>query len=180
MGFTNNYSNASMEVFENKPEGDYEVIVSSIEEKQFKTGTIGLNVKMLIRNDVDQASKNGYLFHTFWKRKSPSDMDKQVKNYSFNQIMCIAGAADLPQGKNYESLEELCKDIVNRPLIATMKYDGEYNGKPKESIVNFKKTAHPNVQHKEKSAVARDEFAKPSVGFAVPNGLPLDDDLPFD
>lgn len=180
MGFSNDYANAALNTYDNKPEGDYEVIVTEIKEKTFKTGTTGLNIKMIIRNDVDQPAKNGFLFHTFWKRKNPTDRDEQVKSYSFNQIMRLASAADLPSGKNYESLEQLCDDIVDKPVVACMRLQGEYNGKPNERIVDFDKTEHPDVRHKEKPK--SDGFAdKSSGGFAVPSGAMIDDDddLPF-
>lgn len=182
MGFRNDFDNANMENFNNKPEGPYEVLIVSIEEKKFKTGTIGLNVKMVIRNDVEQPCKNGFLFHTFWKRRSPNEMDKQVKGYSFNQLMCLAQAAKLPNGKEYETLDELCNDMIGKPIVASMEYQGEYNGKPQERIVEFDPTTHAKVKHTEKKQSEPDSFAQaPESGFTVSSGSMLDDedDLPF-
>lgn len=190
MGFTNDYSQA-YEAGGLKPEGDYEVIITKAEEKQTKgSGKTYLSLSLVIRNDVDQKYKNAYLFHTLWKRKEPTEADRQVNGYGFSQIMSLSKAAGLPNGKNYDSLTDLLTELMKKPVKAHLVHD-EYNGDKRESIAWFAPTDHPEVKHimKQRPDVNPDGYAyqqqtsyanqpaqAASDGF-VP--MPLDDDLPF-
>ena len=85
MGFKSNQS----EAFQNglKPEGDYECIITAIEERTTKKGSVGLNFTLVIRNDVQgQKYGNSCLFHTIWKKHEPNENDMQVEGYNFAQL----------------------------------------------------------------------------------------------
>ena len=111
MGFKANQSEA-VQGSELKPEGDYECIITSCEERTTRNGATGLNFSLVIRNDIaEQKYKNAYLFHTLWKRKEPSEADMQVNGYSFGQVMALGKATGLPDGKDYESLEAYLQDL---------------------------------------------------------------------
>lgn len=171
MGFKMNHEQA----FQSdgiKPEGDYECIITAIEERTTKSGATGLNVTMVIRNDVQgQKYGNACLFHTLWKRKEPSEFDMQVNGYSFGQVMALGKAAGLPDGKDYDSLAQMCGDLVKKCVRVTLKHE-EYNGKTQERVSYLNPTQFPNCQHKFKQAAAtNDSFAKPpqQTSFANTN-----------
>ena len=190
MGFKNNYSAASQGDFSIKPEGDYEVIIKGIEEKTTRNNKTGLNMKLLIRNDVpDQKFGNGFLFHTFWKRKEPTELDMQVEGYGYGQIMNLSKAAKLPDGKEYESLAEYCNDLIDKCIRVTLKHE-EHNGKPQERISYINETKFPDCKHvyKESTTANKNGFASKPQEFNTtaqqqnysPVDISLDDeDLPF-
>ena len=55
---------------------------------------------MVIRNDVEQNYKNGYIFDTLWKKKEPTNADLQVKGYSYGQIWHSARRQDFPMARS--------------------------------------------------------------------------------
>ncbi len=185
MGFTNNYKEATQSDFSLKPEGDYEVIIKGIEEKTTRNNKTGLNMKLLIRNDVPgQKFGNAFLFHTFWKRMNPTELDMQVEGYSYGQLMNLSKSAKLPDGKNYESLNEFCADLIDKCIRVTLKH-GEYNGKPKEEISWINETKFPDCKHvyKDNSKTTQSGYAANTQQFAnAPTAavdIDTDDDLPF-
>ena len=189
MGFKINHKEATQGDFSIKPEGDYEVIIKGIEEKTTRNNKTGLNMKLLIRNDVpEQKFGNGFLFHTFWKRKEPTDLDNQVEGYSYGQIMNLSKAANLPDGKEYESLSEYCADLIDKCVRVTLKHE-EYNGKMQERISYINETKFPDCKHvyKESQTVKSNGFASKPQEFSnnpVQSSYPSvdidnDDDLPF-
>lgn len=133
MGFKANWSEAA-QPDSLKPEGDYECLIAKAEERDY-TNSKGeektcLNISFVIRNDVEQGYKNGYIFHTLWKRIEPTENDMQVNGYGFNQVMALGKAAGLPDGKDYDSLEQFLGELVKKPVRVTVKH-GEWNGKKK-------------------------------------------------
>jgi Protein of unknown function (DUF669). len=190
MGFKTNHKEAAQSDFSIKPEGDYEVIIKGIEEKTTRNNKTGLNMKLLIRNDVPgQKFGNGFLFHTFWKRKEPTELDMQVEGYGYGQIMNLSKAANLPDGKDYESLSEYCNDLIDKCIRVTLKHK-EYNGKPQERISYINETKFPDCKHvyKESTTANKNGFASKPQEFNTtaqqqtysPVDISLDDeDLPF-
>lgn len=188
MGFKANQSEATQQS-NIKPEGDYECLIQSIEEHITRNGATGLNVAMVIRNDVQQNYKNAYIFHTLWKRKEPTEADKQVNGYGFGQVMALGKASGLPDGKEYDSLHQFCEELVGKPLSVTIKHE-EYNGKTQERVSWLNPTKFPEVNHIAKpKAVNNDTYANTNQNqsFAAPistqqqgfTDMPIDDDLPF-
>ncbi len=189
MGFKNNYAEADMGN-NIKPEGDYECIIQKIEERTTRNGATGLNISMVIRNDVEQKFRNGFIFHTLWKRREPTEMDKQVNGYGFGQVMALGKSAGLPDGKDYESLTEFCNDLINKPVRVNLKHE-EYNGKMQERVNYLNPTKFPEVKHIPKSTSQQNGFTAPAQqSFANQNAtapaiqtgyadMPTDEDLPF-
>lgn len=183
MGFKSNFSEANSGGGI-KPEGWYECVIAKIEERQTKNGAWGLNFSFVIRNDVQQGYKNGIIFHTIWRKREPNVNDAAVKGYNFAQLMAVAKAAQLTDGKEYETLEDFCNELFTKPLRVEL-YHEEYNGKPQERVRDFGSTAFPECRHVFKTAAPKtDTYAAPvEQGFAVSavysGGSTGDDGIPF-
>lgn len=180
MGFSTNYEN--VDDFNILPEGDYEVIIRNIEERTTKKGATGLNLSLVVRNDVEQKFKDRYIFYTIWKRKEPTDADKQVQGYGYNQIMKLARSAKLPNGKAYESVMDMCRDLMRRTLKVTLEHR-EWNGKQQENVKCVNASEYPECKHvfKERKQIKSDTVAAPpKESFAAeippqPDNLSLGD-----
>ena len=77
MGFSTNYENVNDD-YGILPEGDYEVIIRNIEERTTKKGSTGLNLSLVVRNDIEQKFKDRYIFYTLWKKKEPTDAERKM------------------------------------------------------------------------------------------------------
>lgn len=165
MGFSTDYENVNND-YGLIPEGEYEVVIRNIEERTTGNGATGLNLSLVIRNDVEQKYKDRYLFHTLWKRREPTESDMQVQGYSWGQIMRLAKSAKLPSGKAYENVQELCKDLLKRPLRVTVKHE-LWNGKTQERVEYINESSSPECRHvfKEKKTAAQ----KPREQLAADN-----------
>ncbi|MBR5513701.1 MAG: DUF669 domain-containing protein [Ruminococcus sp.] len=172
MGFSTDYTEVSS--FDLIPKGEYEVIIKGIEERTTQNGATGLNLTLVIRNDVEQKFQNRLIFHTLWKRKEPTQADMQVQGYSFKQIMSLAKAANLPSGKSYETVNDLCADLINHVMRVTIDHD-TYNGNTRENVKFMNQSRFLECKHvyKEKAAVSSDTVAqRPQEQFATqPSGL---------
>ena len=169
-----------------KPEGEYECIIQKIEEKTTPKGKRKLSVWLEIRNDVEQGYKNGLIFHDIWAKKEPSMDDAAVNGYNYAQLMAIAAAVKLPQEKEYEDLNALIADMVDKPMLVYLYHD-DYNDKYYEKVRWVAATKYPEVKHvgrglapavKGAQAV---QFAAPSAaaGGASSAATESDDDYPF-
>lgn len=189
MGFSNNYSEARESTFDTKPEGEYEVIIKDIKEYAYKNSEgeskLRLAVKLLIRNDVDQPCKNGWLFHSYFQRKTPNKEDENTNGFSFGQLMWLAKQAGVPDGKDYESFEEFLKDLIDKCVRVKMTLDRKhlYNGNPQETISAIMQSKFPECRHEYKTEPAAETYAakaQDSFSAALPAAdLIDDDDLPF-
>ncbi|MDE5945950.1 MAG: DUF669 domain-containing protein [Oscillospiraceae bacterium] len=189
MGFSTDYTDVND--FDLIPTGEYEVIIKKIEERTTQNGATGLNLTLIIRNDTEQKYQNRCIFHTLWKRKEPTQADMQVQGYSFKQIMQLAKAAKLPSGKSYETVNDLCADLIDHVMRVTIGHD-EYNGQKREIVKFMNESRFPECKHvyKEKPAVTADTVAqRPQEQFADATAnisslddfieVLSDDDVPF-
>ena len=175
-GFTTDYTDVK-DNYGLIPEGQYEVIIKKIEERTTQNGATGLNLTFVIRNDVEQKHQNRCIFHTLWKRKDPTDADKQVQGYSFKQIMILAKSAALPSGKVYENVHALCADLVNRVIRVTIAHD-EYNGNKREVVKYTNASQFPECKHVYKESVtvtANTVAQRPQETFAAETPLNVSD-----
>lgn len=187
MGFKTNLSEAE-QGNSIKPEGNYECIIIKAEERTTKNGATGLNFSMVVRNDVDQKFKNGFIFHTVWKRREPTQADLQVNGYGFGQIMALGKAAQLPDGKDYENLEQFIKELINKPVLITLKHE-EYKGELQERVSYINVTKRSDVKHVHKNKTSNEvgnTYANRTPSFATMQGTQQefidvtdDEDLPF-
>lgn len=187
MGFSTNYEDVN-DKYGLISEGEYEVVIRNIEEHTTTKGATGINLSLVIRNDVEQKYKDRYLFCTYWKRKEPTQADMQVQGYSFKQIMRLAKSAKLPSGKAYENVQELCEDLLKRPLRVTVKHE-PWDGKTQERVEYVNESRFPECRHvfKEKKTAAQkpqEQFAS-TVSAAITGDLDdfeeilSDGDVPF-
>ena len=168
-----------------KPEGRYETIITSIDEKANKNGKPYLNIRLTIRNDVEgQKYGNACLFYQIWKKKEPTQEDLSVNGYIYGMVMGLGEAAGLPDGKEYKDLAEYCNDLVGKCVIAQLVHEiGENDGVEREKVKYLSKTAHPDCKHVFKTPVNNDTVAKPK-NEAFASAAPVatsdaDDDYPF-
>lgn len=184
MGFKTNYDD--VQDYSLIPVGEYEVIIQKIEEHTTQKGATGLNMTLVIRNDVEQKCQNRCIFHTLWKRREPTQADMQVQGYGFSQIMQLAKAAGLTDGKEYENVYELCGDLVNRIIRVKVVHE-EYNGKTNERVHYVNASKFLDCTHKFKETVSADtvaqkkqeQFANVNVGGQDFEEIISDDELPF-
>lgn len=164
MGFSTNYED--VQDFDLIPKGEYEVIITKIEERTTQNGATGLNFTLVIRNDVEQKYQNRCIFHTLWKRKEPTQADMQVQEYSFKQIMQLAKAVRLPSGKSYETVYSLCDELGGKIMRVTVGHR-EYNGRTYEEVKYMNETQFPECKHTFKTSVTSDTVAeRPAETFA--------------
>ena len=171
MGFSTNYEDVND--FDLIPKGEYEVIITKIEERTTQKGATGLNFTLVIRNDVEQNCKNRCIFHTLWKRKEPTQADMQVQGYSFKQIMQLAKAVRLPDGKSYETVYNLCDDLVKRVMRVTVGHR-EYEGRTYEEVKYMNETNFPECEHTFKTAVTSDTVAQKAPETFANSGTSYD------
>lgn len=187
MGFSTNYED--VQDFDLIPKGEYEVIITKIEERTTQKGATGLNFTLIIRNDVEQKCKNRCIFHTFWKRKEPNQADLQVQGYSLKQIMQLAKAVKLPSGKSYETVYNLCDELSGKIMRVTVGHR-EYNSRTYEEVKYMNETKFPECKHIFRTAVTGDTvaqrpaetFASSSTSYGSVNDyeeILSDGDLPF-
>lgn len=185
MAFRTNASKAQESGNTLKPEGDYEVIISTAEVTRTNNGKDKINLVYTIRNDVTQGYQNGLIFHSIWKKKEPNEDDMSIGGYNFANLMAVANAAKLPDGKEYADLNALLAELVGKPIKVHLYHD-DYNDKYYEKIDIHFSTDHPNVTHKPKAKTSGTAYSVPkSTQFAQPAPATVtaaseaDDDYPF-
>lgn len=173
------------------PEGNYECIIKDALPNETQSGIPYLDIRLVIRNDVDQKYGNKYIFHSLWKKKEPSQADDQVDGYSFKQLMNLAKSAGLPAGKNYPSVDDLCKDFVGKCVAAEVEHQLANNGKTYARVKYCNETKFPECKHVFKETAPKADsntYRKPKQdAFAQPAEVNTDDfediinadDLPF-
>lgn len=127
------------------PEGEYEIIIKSANEDATKSGTVYINIPLIVRNDVEQPYKNKYIFYSIWK-------NKQTGEYNPKAFNTIAKAIGIENGRKFANLEEMLESFKGKTARITLKHE-EYNGKTSErvSFWNPTKTAICAHQFKEKT-----------------------------
>lgn len=176
MAFRTNASKAQEGGNSLKPEGDYEVIIDTAEVTRTQSGKDKINIVYIIRNDVQQSYQNGLIFDSIWKKKNPNEDDRSIGGFNFGQLMAIANAANLPDGKEYADLNALLAELVGKPLRVHLYHD-DYNDKQYEKIDRHEPTTLAAVKHKAKGKPAPTRTAAPAPA-PVPAAA-VDDDYPF-
>ena len=124
-----------------------------------------------MRNDVKQSYHNKYIFYKLWKKNEPNEVDKECNNFSAKQIFKLRQAVEVPEEKNFESLEEIFTELAEKPLLVGIKHD-VYNDK-KQAKINFT-AANKFPEYKHKFKKDNDKTENKSVEVTVD-----EDDLPF-
>lgn len=182
MSFSTTYDESKE--YELLPEGDYECMIISAGENATPGGYVYFGVRLVIRNDVPQKHQNRNIYHSIWEKKpeNQTEDDKKVGGYSFKQIMNLAQAAGIPNGKAYETLNDLGADLKNRCVVASIGHS-EWNGKVSAKVKWFNSTKHPDCKHEVKKVTnptvqtyaAGNDQGTDQGTYVIPN----DEDLPF-
>lgn len=166
MAFTLDFSQANNGTIK---DGTYEAVIFNVLEDATPGGAEYMNFDMIIRNDVQQSYQNAHIFQRVWRAKDTG-------KYNAAMINTIAQAANLTDGKSYQSLKDLMSDFINHPVKVTVKNEkNEYKGKTYDdlNVKRWNKSDYPNVQHQFKSGVA------PQPAASNTDTTVEDDDLPF-
>ncbi|WP_270529556.1 DUF669 domain-containing protein [Limosilactobacillus vaginalis] len=164
MAFTLDFSQASNGTIK---DGTYEAVIFNVLEDATPGGSEYMNFDMIVRNDVQQPYQNAHIFQRIWRAKATG-------KYNAGMINTIAQAANLTDGKSYQSLEELMSDFVNHPVKVTIKNEeSDYDKKVYPNVKRWSKSDYPNVQHQFKSGV------KPQSTTSTTDTAVGNEDLPF-
>jgi len=164
---TANYKENSSNDFEALPTGNYEVIIQSAQEKATPKGAESLQLRLVVRNDLDGVPEfdktnakyhNRIVFMDNWKRKATGQYDTKSLQY-------ILEACEIPEGTPLDSIADFSKALAGRPAnVYVKKSVDSYNGENREinqvAPWNFKKSKFPQVNHKFKDGeLGIDPFA---------------------
>ena len=174
------------------PEGIYEVVIKAVYEDVIqKTGTIYINVPLVIRNDIEQPYKNAYIWHCIWKKKEPNENDLRCGGYISANLNALSKAAEIPHGKSYAGLEKLFEDLKDKPLRVKVKHE-TFNGKTQAKVESMAASKFTTCRHVYKQTAVVSVASSPSAAYNVPetNDINMeqfftiddsleDEDLPF-
>ncbi|MCI8387046.1 MAG: DUF669 domain-containing protein [Clostridiales bacterium] len=141
---TTNYA----EVNDLIPEGIYETVITAVKED----GKITLSFE--IRRDIEQECKGRTFTHWMNKVREPSQLDAAIGGYSYNAVMRIAKSAQLPEGKNYATLNELLTDLVGRAVRVELYHD-TFDGRKYLKIKYWYESEAPALTYKPSAPVQR-------------------------
>ena len=94
--FQVNHSEVQGTTFDPVPVGDYEVIISDVEKKVFKSGNKGLSLILTIRDDVDQAARKRKLFENL-----------AITEKALFKYQQYAKATGMPDGQTFNTEEDI-------------------------------------------------------------------------
>ena len=156
--FKVDYSKVEESSFGVLPEGNYECVIESSQEITTKNNKEGLNLRLVVRNDLKNApgleETNGkhadrLLFDTHWKR----DINGQYI-YHMENLMYVLKAAQIPEGTQINSIDDLHEMLTGKPVKIYTKVEySDYSGKDENTIApwGYSVTDFPQVQHIKKS-----------------------------
>ena len=184
--FKVDYSKVEESSYGALPEGNYECVIESTQEKVTKNNKEALNIRLIVRNDLTKvpalANTNGkyanrYLFDDHWKR----DINGQY-TYHMGNLMYVLKAAGIPEGTEINSMDGLHEILKGKPVkIYTKVEKSDYSGEDENTIApwGYSQSDYPNVQHQFKGK--DDTKATDSNPFeGVNTGADItDEDLPF-
>lgn len=177
-----NYKDNERSDFDALPTGTYEMLIQTASEKATPSGAESLQIRLLVRNDLDGVANlagtnakyhNRIVFMDNWKRKATNQYDTKSFQY-------ILDACQIPEGTSLDTVNDFIKAITGKAVKVYVKkttntYQGETTDVNRVAPWNFDKTDYPKVQHKFKDGdLGIDPFAN--------DGEPIDihdDDLPF-
>ena len=160
-------------------EGDYEAIIERMEVKTIPSGKNKLSVAFRIRDDVDQAYKNKWMFKDIWAEKDNPEV------FNRKQINQLLGTQKIADGTEFASINEIIKFLENAPLIIHIGIEfDEWRGEDVNTVSYFKKTkVVPQVvggDDEEDVPQSPAPAPVPPKQEPVQEGVVIgDDDLPF-
>lgn len=165
------YSENKKTGFDPLPKGEYEMVIDSVQERATKSGAESLQIKLVVRNDLDNTNElqkkyhNRVVFNDNWKRKA-------TNQYDMDNFQYILEACQIPEGQKINDMDDFIKLLTGKPvLVYVNQRENEYDGKKtvdnQVAPWNYKQTKFPQLQHKFKKD-------KPAEKIEVGN-----EDLPF-
>lgn len=151
-------------------EGDYEAIVERIEVKTTPSGKNKLSVAFRIRDDVEQAYKNKWLFKDIWEEKDNPGV------FNRRQINQLLGTQKIEDGTEFSSINEIIRFMENATLVIHVGTEfNEWKGEEVNTISYYKKTkVVPQV------VVSPSDEPAGNGESPVQEGIVIgDDELPF-
>ena len=168
------------------PEGNYECVIESTQEKVTKNGKEALNIRLIVRNDLEKAPAlaetngkyaNRYLFDDHWKR----DIDGRYI-YHMGNLMYVLKAAGIPEGTEIKSMDDLHELLRGKPVKVYVKVEpNTYNGVTEDQNTiapwGYSVSDFPQIAH----VFKKKDYAAEDGGFATNDNVTdiSDDDLPF-
>ena len=160
-------------------EGDYEAIVERMEVKTIPSGKNKLSIAFRIRDDVEQAYKNKWMFKDIWEEKENPGI------FNRKQINQLLGTQKIEDGTEFASINEIIKFLENAPLIIHVGIEfNDWKGEDVNTISYFKKTkvVPQRVNADDENEEERTHAPTPTPNIIDENlreGEIEDDDLPF-
>ena len=180
---TTDYSNVQSNGYEALPTGEYEVLITNVQEKSTPSGAESLQLDLLVRNDVKNVPSlsatngkyaNRHVFMDNWKRKA-------TKQYDTEGFMSILQAAGVPEGTAINSVQDFMNQISNKPVSVYVKKEvDEYNTTDADNPEyrnrvapwNFSPTKYKEVNHQFDAKKATASKPKETISIS-------DEDIPF-
>lgn len=154
--------------FEKVTPGVYEAVVQNVSEQYTQSsGKKHLCVSLAIRNDVQQQHQDAFINHNIWTTDKPEV--KTIEGYVEFSLALMCKACGLPQEINVNSVNELSKLWIGKPIKITVS-QSEYNGKTYSNVSKVEESLNKAVNHQFK------QKKTPSTSF-VPNAN--NDMIPF-
>lgn len=141
MGFSVNHKQASQGRYL-PPDGEYEVVIREAAQKTTQSGKTFMVFTSEIRSDVVQEEQGAQFEHTVFKSKAPSPRDPD--GYNLGQIQTICKCTRIPEGQNFEGVDDLLHALIGRPSKLRVK-NGLWNDNPKIDVL-WLDTEFPEVQ----------------------------------
>lgn len=161
------------------PAGRYEFIISAVEIVVTRSGSSCISAACVIRNDVEQGSKNKRIRHQIWQKKEPNQYDRAFGGYNAAQINTLCKAAAIPHNKSYSELNELFADLSGRVFEAEVYHD-EWNSRISEKLRSLQPSKYSDCGHVWNFSGAQ-ITEPPKYEKTAPKleEISTDDDLPF-
>jgi hypothetical protein len=137
------------------PEGAYEVVIESAGESQTRNGAHFLDLKLVIRQDVNQDCRGETIHHAIWRKKTPGKLDPE--GYPNGVIQSLSECAGMENGMSFRSLDDWLTQLPGRSICVTIRHE-EYNGSLQARVAYVNPPGIP--------------FEKGSI-IADPNDLPF-------
>ena len=184
--FKVDYSKVEESSFGPLPEGNYECVIESSQEKTTPNGKEALQIKLVVRNDLKNAPAlaetngkyaNRILWDDHWKR----DIDGRYI-YHMGNLMYVLKAAGIPEGTEIKSMDDLHNVLRGKPVKVFTKVEvNDYNNQEENTIApwGYSTSDFPQMQHQFKGkddtkATDSNSFEGVNTGADI-----LDEDLPF-
>jgi hypothetical protein len=120
-------------------DGTYEVKLNGPRIDATPAGTEHLNIRMQIRDDVQQHHQGQYIFHKIWMRK-------KTGKYDDGDLIYLARQAGIEEGTVFKSIDDYLEMLDGRVLRVYVKNETSTYNQKNYNNLNVKRmmeTVHP-------------------------------------